>query len=110
MIARHARIPRQDFLLYSQSRLQARGVYYTVVYTPGVENRGAVVVSKKVAKKAVDRNRLRRCAYATLASFWGTEPTLGAYVIYYKPGALKASRFVLKSELSELLARIIKPR
>lgn len=34
--------------------------------------RAAVVVSKKVAKKAVDRNRLRRAVYRALASVSGT--------------------------------------
>ena len=110
MITRLQRIPRQDFSQFSHSRIQVRGTYHTVVYSISPTNRGAVVVSKKVAKKAVDRNRLRRRAYATLAAFWAAETVPGAYIVYYKSGVLSASRAVLRTELLDLLARIPKSR
>ncbi|MFM2423842.1 MAG: Ribonuclease [Candidatus Parcubacteria bacterium] len=111
MITRSARIPRSDFPSLSRSRHHIHGEYHTVVYTPLEVYRGAVVVSKKVAKSAVDRNRLRRRAYATVATLWQTnELPTGAYIIYYKPGALKVSRKELAMSLTTTLARIPKSR
>lgn len=41
---------------------------------PAQASKAAVVVSTKVAKKAVERNRLRRMGYKTLAAHWHTLP------------------------------------
>ncbi len=45
------------------------------------DSRAAVVVSKKVAKKAHDRNRIRRRMYETLRTQWQTIP--GSYDLVY---------------------------
>jgi ribonuclease P protein component len=111
MIARSARISRADFPTYARGRAQYHTPYHTVAFTPLALYRGTVVISKKVAKKAVMRNRLRRRAYATLAALWETNdlPT-GAYVIYYKAGAATVSRQELATSLRLTLARIPKSR
>lgn len=46
----------------------ARGAGVSVKYEPSERPQAAVVVSKKVAKSAVERNRLRRMVYRSLPS------------------------------------------
>lgn len=85
----------------------------TITFTPGVIIRVAAVVGKKVAKKAVDRNRIRRRLYATLARTLVSDTlqcATGTYIMVAKPGALKVARLALQTEQVALLAQIGKPR
>jgi len=85
----------------------------TITYTPGLALRAAAVVGKKVAKEAVDRNRIRRRLYATLLRATTETVSLcppGTYIIVAKPGALKVPRLALQTEQTTLLAQIGKSR
>lgn len=85
----------------------------TITFVPGPAVKAAAVVGKKVAKQAVDRNRIRRRLYATLARSLGdtTSPLpVGVYIMVAKPGALKVARLALQAEQSALLAQIGKAR
>lgn len=85
----------------------------TVTFTPNPTLRAAAVVGKKVAKQAVDRNRIRRRLYATLlrslSDTTSPSPT-GVYILVAKPGALAVPRLALQAEQMNLLAQIGKSR
>lgn len=67
------------------------------------EPKFAVIVSKKVAKKAVDRNRLRRLFAEAIQPLLSRLPNgLGA-IIYAKPAAVGVHLGQLEQELRVLL-------
>jgi ribonuclease P protein component len=110
MVASSSRIPRAAFAAFFASGKRYHGPHMTIVVNPSDSLGVSVVVSKKVAKKAVDRNRLRRRAYGVVERYAKVMPTPHALIVQYKPGALTASRHTLALELSSLLAQISKPR
>ncbi len=110
MVATQNRVSRSQFPAYFASGKRFHSEYFTIVYTKAADFRVSVVVSKKVAKSAVDRNRLRRRAYGVVERFAKEHTVGGIYIILYKPGALKATRVALQSQLATLLAQIEKAR
>lgn len=67
----------------------------------GKPARIAVSVSKKVSKKAVVRNKIRRRAYSALSALISRiDP--GLYLVSAKPGAEKLGRKELEGELKQL--------
>jgi len=110
MISATRRLPRADFAKYFKAGQRYQSPHFTLVINiTSSPTKAAVVVSKKVAKSAVDRNRLRRRAYGVIAThpvFLGT----GVYILIYKAGALASPRLSLAAELTLLLANSGKPR
>lgn len=73
------------------------------VYAEGGSRKGAVVVSKKVAKSAVARNRLRRQIYMALRA---VGPALGTSIVLLK-SAPKGSFGELLLELEGAASRAV---
>ncbi len=61
--------------------------YFQLVYVPGADFHAAAVVGKKVYKKAVSRNRLRRQMYGALYRFNQTTTLPFTFIIIAKPNA-----------------------
>ena len=110
MVARPNRIPRHLFPTYFASGKRFHSTHFTIIATNTKDFKVSTVVSKKVAKSAVDRNRLRRRAYGVMERQYQQEQLAGTYIILYKPGALRSQRLVLQNELETLLAQIKKAR
>lgn len=110
MLPATRRLPRAQFTTHVTTGRRYHSPHLTISYTPTTTPaQAAVVVSKKVAKSAVARNRLRRRLYAALASspvYQGT----GVYVIMAKAGAATSSRLAIRTECLDLLASITKAR
>jgi ribonuclease P protein component len=70
----------------------------------------AVVVSKKTARRAVDRNFLKRRSKEALRPHLKNAPP-ASIVIYPKKEALKTSYSAFAAELSDILSRLLaRPR
>ena len=66
---------------------------------------GSVVVGKKVYKKAVDRNLLRRRLYAILYE-WNKQQNAGnTFIVIAKPAIAKLSKKEYKKELLQQLLK-----
>lgn len=63
----------------------------------------AVIVSKKVAKTAVSRNRMRRRVYEAFAPLVTSLPQGNRYVLYPKKEVLKANFEDIKESCRSLL-------
>lgn len=104
MLSKNKRIPRKLFqpLLESKKYLNSQNFSLRVVSAD--ETRVAVSVSKKVSKKAVVRNKIRRRVYSAVLEFI---PRLSKnlFLIIAKPGAEKIKGDTLKIELGELLKK-----
>lgn len=103
MMKKSRRLTTGLFNQYFKSGSRQHGTYIQLVYSPAPHLKVAVVVGKKVYKKAVDRNRLRRQLYA-YAQTHLTDKT-GVFIVITKPAAQTVSVAVVIAEMDELLAR-----
>ena len=77
--------------------------YFVIKLSPGSENtRVTVIVSAKVSKKAVDRNRIKRILREELRKNIPHFKT-GYYAVIVKPAAIKATPTDLREALSKSL-------
>ena len=106
MLRTEERLSRAAFAQYFAVGKRTHGTYFTVVYSPAPVFKAAVVVSKKVAKKAHDRNRLKRQLYHLLAAETQKNPRTGAYLVFVKPGAALLSRAGFRLEFLNELSRV----
>lgn len=90
--------------------VMARGKHLSIKYVDNKRrhySRVAIIVSKKVCRHAVDRNRVRRRYYEImrhrLAKF---NHTVDLAVIIYLPAVLDLSREQLESEIDGLLNKL----
>ena len=85
------------------------GLFFRAVFEqfPGEESRSSVIVSKKVAKTAPARNRIKRRARAILAGCL-PELTPGSTVLLFaRPNARTATHEDLKKDVTSLVHLII---
>jgi ribonuclease P protein component len=82
----------------------------TVIYTPETTLRGAVVVSKKVAKAAVTRNTIRRRLYAALRQIAEETGLTGVVIVVVKPPLATLPRVAQHEALRTLLSQVVKAR
>lgn len=108
MLPRRSKVSRAHFL---EASTKAR-VYHFPLYTARFlpvstlpKSRAAVVVSKKVAARAVDRNKIKRRTYNILRSVLPSLPT-GTLLIFVKKEAVAKSFQELEREISSLSLKI----
>lgn len=82
MLAKQQRLSRREFDRVFQHGVRSHTPYGQVIYTSAPSAKAAVVVSKKVAKSAVERNRLRRRVYSILEN---TTLPPAHYIFILKP-------------------------
>ena len=104
MLSKKERIPRELFTSFRGGRLFHSSHFLLRQDLGGSSARIGVSVSKKVSKKAVVRNLVRRRAYSALAPLLPTLPS-GMYVFSAKPGAQALKGENLSAELAELLKK-----
>ena len=68
---------------------------------------GSAVVGKKVFKKAVDRNRLRRRLYGVLYRYQKERSLSGTYILIAKPKLKEAPTQSLTREVEDLLGKVV---
>lgn len=103
MLRKKERLTKKEFDRFFSSGRRHHSPILTLVHTPQSEFHGAVVVGKKVYKKAVDRNRLRRRLYNILYKLSKERSLNGVFIILTKPAAAKASFTELKDSIQSLI-------
>ena len=103
------RLSRHDFThLQVKKRVSGSCVTLALGAVPGREARGfAVVVSKKSARKATDRNLIKRRIRAIFRELHTTLPVGMVIVAYGKPGASRANMAQLRAEVCSLFTRLV---
>jgi ribonuclease P protein component len=109
MLPKQKRISRKLFtslLDQSEKPKYANSLHFTLraVSSPTNKAHVAVSVSKKVSKKAVVRNKIRRRAYVA-ASFFIKELKPALILLVAKPGSENIKGEDLKAEIKELLLK-----
>lgn len=110
MLAKAERLPRGDFTRYFGSGQRFHTPYLTLVYTPLLTFRASVVVSKKIAKKAHDRNTIKRRLYASLTKEHRASSLKGVYILITKPPLIKRTRLEQHASVTEILGLRAKGR
>ena len=105
MLAKKNRLNRDEFSKYFKTGKRTHSPVATLIVSPHDTFHGAVVVSKKVSKKAVKRNTLRRRAYAQLYNRFKKQNT-GVYILVLKPPIANLTRQEQHQKLAELIAQV----
>ena len=108
MLAKSQRLTKKQFDEYFKTGKRFHFTHCTIIYAPLSTLHGSVVVGKKVSKKAVTRNTIRRRVYAQLRSVCMSCGTSGVFIIIIKPAYKQLSRKVALADVSGHIAEVIK--
>jgi len=108
MLRKSNRLTKKQFDDYFAVGKRFHFPYCTIIYHPHNTNLGAVVVGKKVSKRAVVRNRLRRRAYAILRQQMKSSVMTGVFIILIKPTLTTLPRKVAALEIKANIAEVQK--
>src|SRR3989338_2944614 len=107
-MARATRLPRADFPT-RPPRVRASNELFSVALWSlkhGLEPKFACVVSKKVAAKATDRNRLKRQCREIASPLVAAMKMSCAVVIYPKAAALDTTFAEMRTSIAALLVKL----
>ncbi len=102
MLPKKNRIPRAEFVSYAKCGRLLRGALLSLRVSRSPTPKWSVVVSKKTAKCASDRHRIKRRIYAVLEDIVMTHPEFGG-VCYPSFACLYAPFDEIKKEIEGLL-------
>lgn len=102
MLSKKERLSRETFNRFFVSGKRFNTDSLTLVYTPHPTLHVAIVISKKVAKKAVARNKLRRQLYALVREIM----VHSVWIIVVRKTAKIPSRATLKDELLQVHTKL----
>lgn len=106
MLSRKNRIPKTEFPSFKDKGIRFVSALFSGTAYPSLGGvKVSVVVSKKTAKGAVERNRIRRRVYAAVEPFLGKFTREARVVFYPKTEAIKAPMTVLKEEIEVSLKK-----
>lgn len=106
---KHA-LSRADFArLQRKTERRVHGKFFSVVVATREKEEGskfACVVSKKVARKAADRNRIKRACRAAIRAALPDSGRARSFAFYAKQGAAAAANADVSREIAFLMHKI----
>ncbi len=108
MLKRSNRLSRAQFQEFGRRGKRVQTTAASLTFVPHPTFHGAVVVSKKVSKSAVRRNRLRRQVYAELVTLKKSGNT-GVFVCVLRPEVEKMTSVEFRGAIKNLIERTQKP-
>jgi ribonuclease P protein component len=106
MLKKSERVSRKEFMAHYHQGKKLHSTNLSVAISPTPTFHGSVVVSKKVAKLAVERNSMRRRIYGELRQLRVVRPA--TYIVMVRPEYVKLTKREAKAELESLIGRIVK--
>jgi len=103
MLKKKQRLTKKMFDHVFSTGVRKHSPTIQLIHVPGEIFYGAAVVGKKVHKKAVDRNKLRRRMYAALYRVYKEESLTGTYILVAKSPIKEVSTKDLIDELKQVL-------
>jgi len=97
MLKKKERLTKKEFDCSFSTGKRYHSPTLQLIHEPTSDFHGAAVVGKKVYKKAVDRNRLRRKMYGVLYRYHKEHSLKGTFILIAKP----AIKNVVKNEFSQ---------
>lgn len=108
MLKKSERLDRVSFTEYFKKGKKINGHYTTIVTNPYPTFKASVVVGKKVSKKAITRNSIRRRLYALLQTAKEAKNIVGVYIVIAKPNITDLTKKDFKAKLAEEIGRVLK--
>lgn len=106
MFNKQARLNRTQFDHFFKIGKRVHTPELTLIYAPHEQTHAAVVVGKKVARKAHDRNLLRRRVYGALYRTLQNTKETGVYILLTKPSFKALTKKEQIEKVQNLLNRI----
>jgi ribonuclease P protein component len=106
MLQKKERLTKKEFDRFFSSGRRYHSIFFTLVYSQDNDFHAAVVVGKKIYKKAVDRNRLRRRLYHIVYRLSRAKDMRGVYIILTKPAAKEAEFSDLRLAVEKTIATL----
>jgi len=103
MLKKKQRLTKEAFDIVFKKGQRVHSPTIQLIYQKSDVFHGSAVVGKKVCKKAVDRNRLRRRLYAVLYSYCKAGSCKGTYVLVAKPKLTEVSKKEFTQEVEKVL-------
>lgn len=103
MLPKIKRITKEDFLFIIKNGKILHGSFFYLRYIKSEKPKYSFVLSKKIAKMAVIRNKYRRLGYNTLLKI-DLKPIWG--VFFYKKEALNIKKEDLEKDIINILNKI----
>jgi ribonuclease P protein component len=107
MLKKYERLSRTEFEIYFKKGKRFHSEQLTVVFVPHTSFHASVVVGKKVSKKAVIRNTLRRRVYGILYTK-KQRNIRGIWIVVLKPSMLLLTKQQAKTQVENLIERVVK--
>ncbi|MEY2665459.1 MAG: Ribonuclease [Candidatus Parcubacteria bacterium] len=107
MLKKADRVSRTDFESHLKGGKRFHCDYATLIFQPSKTFQGSVVVSKKVSKKAVERNTIRRRIYAMLYTQKKAD-RVGVYMVMVKPPYQTLTKQAAQAQMKQLIERATK--
>ncbi len=108
MFKKSERLSRSEFTYFFGVGKRLHFPYFTLIQYPYAGRKVAVVVGKKVAKSAVQRNRFKRRINATLYKELTKEHHSGILIVLVKPPYRTITRKQADAEVRKAIAQVIK--
>lgn len=109
MFKKSERLKVVEFATYFARGKRHYTPHLTIITAPAKIRKVAVVVGKKVSKKAVTRNQLRRRIYTQLRQIV-PETYTGVYIVLVKPSFATLPRKAAQAFITETFASLCKNR
>lgn len=105
MLPKQKRLSQAEFSRFFASAKRLHTSFGQILYVPYEVKKASVVVSKKVYKKAVDRNHLRRQLYHLIRDWFTDTDATGVYILITKPQITTLTLTEIKEELYRTLKK-----
>lgn len=106
MLKKKERLTRKEFDRFFSVGKRSHSPSVQLIYAPSDAFHGSAVVGKKVYKKAVDRNRLRRQLYGLLYKHHKQHISPFVFILIAKPAITQKHRKEIGIEVRNLLAQV----
>ena len=106
MLKKKERLSRKEFDRSFAHGKRIHSPFVQLIYEKSEAFHGSVVVGKKIAKRAVDRNKLRRRIYGVLYDTFKKTGKQMTIILIAKSGILAVPRKALALEIKGLLERL----
>lgn len=108
MMRKKERLSRAEFNRFFSMGKRQNSPFFQLIYLPYSTRHASVVVSKKVEKTAVGRNKLRRRVYDIIRVYTHRENVTGVFILIAKPAAKTLTFPALKADIIHLIGRVTK--
>lgn len=107
MLAKRNRLNRAEFSTIFQIGQRRHSINLTAIIKNSTDFKGAVVVGKKVAKKAHERNSIKRRLYDMVGNFVKINNWQGRVIFVVKPAVNRLSKRQFKIQLENEIAQVL---